>query len=133
GAGPIGRDAPAGHAAECNRIADGEEDVAEHGDPDAEGEPVVHERRARAQVVGERARPAQHQPGGEHDDDGAGEERGVELLAGVDLARVEAAGPDTIATAKPASVVSRPAVDTRNVAAELTAPPSAEGDEHGHG
>src|SRR5262249_44078311 len=127
GAGPVRGDATAGHAAERDRITDSEEDVTEHGDPDAEGEPVVHEGRTGAPVVRERVGPAQHQPGGEHDDHGTGEERRVELLTGVELARVEPAGPDAVATPEPAGVVARPAVDAADVAAELGTPPSGEG------
>ena len=124
GAGPVRRDAPAGHAAERDGIADGEVDVTEHRDPDAEREPVVHERRAGAQVVGERVGPAQHQPGHEHDDDGGGEEGGVDLLTGVELAHVHAVGADAVAASEPAGIVAGPAVDAADVAAELRAPPS---------
>ena len=71
-------------------------DVADHEQPEAERGPVVHERRARA--------PGQpHQPGPVHDDAGAeqhagraGDQPGVDLLAGVELAdpdRAVAAGP----------------------------------------
>ena len=47
---------PAEHALERVAVAEREEDVAEHRDPDAEREPVVHERRAGAPVERERRR-----------------------------------------------------------------------------
>ena len=67
-------------------VAEREHDVAEHRDPDAEREPVVHERRAGAPVERERVEPLHDRPGAEHHDGRAGDERGVELLAGVELA-----------------------------------------------
>src|SRR5215510_1558916 len=131
GAGPVRRHAAASHAAERDGIADSEEDVAEHGDPHAEREPVVNERCARTPVVRERVGPAKDQPGGEHDDDGTGEERRVELLTRVELAGVEPAGPDSVAATEPAGVVPRPAVDATEIVAEPAAPASGEPDEHG--
>src|SRR5207248_5606432 len=129
GAGPVRGDVPAGHPTERDRIADREVDMTEHGHPDAEREPVVHERRSGAQVVGERVGPAQHQPGCEHDDDGAGEERGVELLPGVELAHLDAPRTNAVAAAEPAGIVARPAVDAAGVAPELRSPPSGGAEE----
>ena len=61
-------------------------DVADHRDPDAEREPVVHERRARPPVDRERLEPLHDRPGRDHHDRGADDERRVELLARVELA-----------------------------------------------
>ena len=69
-------------------VAERERDVAEDREPHADREPVVHERRAGAQVVGERVVPLQHDPGAEQHQPGGGEERRVEPLAEVELARV---------------------------------------------
>ena len=78
---------------------------------------VVDERGARADVVGEQREVVQHQPGREQDDHGAEHERGVQLLAGVELARRERPAA-TVARAQPAPVPGQEPVEPAHVGAE---------------
>ena len=95
-----------------------EEDVADDGDPDAQREPVVHERRAGAPVEREQVEPLHDRSRAQHDDGGGGDERGVELLARVELAEHHARA---LALAEPPGVVAGPAVEAPEVGAQARA------------
>ena len=87
---PAGADRAAQHAASASGSRSAKRMWPTDREPDAEREPVVHERRAGAHVERERLVPLHDRAGAEHQHDRRAEERRVELLARVELAEAHA-------------------------------------------
>ena len=105
------------HPGPCGGITKCHPDVAQHDDRERQREPVVHEGRPRAHVVGECGAEEHDGPGAEQDEDRAECERGVQLLPGVELSDGDAARP-AIAAAQPLPVRGREPVQASGVSAK---------------
>ncbi len=111
-------DRPRPHAAPRLRIAVRLPDMAGDHHDHGEGEPVVDEGGPGAPEERGEVREPHQQAGGEHDEHGAGDPGGVELLAGVELARRAAAPVAAERGAQPAAVVPAVAVEAGEVGAQ---------------
>ena len=97
------------HALERVAVAEREHDVAEHRDPDPSANQSCTNVAPVRQSSGKRSNHFMIEPVPSITTIGAGDERGVELLAGVELARARTVASG--AAPEPAGVVARPAVE----------------------